>query len=1243
MSVVELNVARARDTVDTLPCLLAGAVATRAVNALFDTGALDHNYISVSVAAWVREHTSSEAIARAKVLETDMIANHGAVGMTCAMLHDKGIDCALAVNGSPLKCYGVVECTLATPALPTSISVTNKEYAFVCENVLFKVLEMPYDVIVGRATMREHELFAKLQPHFMSSIQTQHIARTPVFDPERMINERIFAIKASERERLQQQSHAQNNPLTISSLVGHGAKHVSELLDVVLEEESEYFPLPRLYCVELDENPIVNPIRLIDQVFIGEPGTALHDAVYALIVEFEHIFKDTVAPEPALFPPMVLEVDKAKWELSKNRGAPRLQSNERHDLIDASTQTLLDLGVIEPSKAVYHSHVHLVKKAGTDHLPVAKQYRPTIDFRNLNDATTSQEGYPIPHIGELLRHVGSHKPLWFAKIDATSGYHQAPLDEASRPATAFITRKGVWQYKRVPMGLKGAVSYFQRALATTVLAGILLVICVLYVDDCLIWATTDEQFLENLRIVFTRFSEAHAQLNPSKCSFLLREVEFTGHILNREGLTFSRKKIQQALDFPRPQTQKQMKMFLGLINHFRDHIVDCSTKLKPLHAMVSNPYKPQKVLKDWSSDQVKAFEGILSDLDHCPTLFFLDDDSPIVLQTDASDYGIGAYLYQIREFDGRRLERPVFIISKSLSEVQQRWHTPEKEAYAIYYALIKLRHLLIDRKFLIHTDHKNLTYLNDGTSKKMLRWKQEVAEYDATVGYIKGVDNSVGDPMSRLVRRVENASKGSLPVLDINLSMSIAPKAITDENRKRFHMVHGPLVGHRGYDKCCAKLDELGFNWYHRKFDVKQLIKECKYCQVASWIKPLIHAMPYTLATYAPMELLCIDSCGPFPPDDRGNQYVIAILDTCTRYAEFYPAPSTDAQSAAQALLEHSGRFGFASYVLSDNGSQYVNDTCDALMSLLGTEKRVTTPYSHEQNAMIERLFREFSLHLRALLFDKKVFNTWSFHYLPIVQRIYNNSVHSSTGVSPAQLLFGNVLDLDRHILKPTTMTESKITAPSTVAGYLDGFLTAQANFLRVAAQRQKALDEYHIKMRSASNKSVLLGSRKRTNPQLASSIDDDSNHSLTEFPVNSYVLARTLVRTSKFNNPWRGPFRVAEISPQGEYLLQDLLSGKFLRVHLQHLKEFVFSKDDVDAPVDAAQSNQGEFHIESILEHRGMSKKRKTLEFLVRWTGYDPSYDTWEPWDNLKQTAPLVSYLKTHRELKYLVRKEDR
>jgi hypothetical protein len=210
------------------------------------------------------------------------------------------------------------------------------------------------------------------------------------------------------------------------------------------------------------------------------------------------------------------------------------------------------------------------------------------------------------------------------------------------------------------------------------------------------------------------------------------------------------------------------------------------------------------------------------------------------------------------------LETPVFIISKSLSDVQQRWHTPEKEAYAIYYALTKLRHLLIDKKFIIQTDHKNLTYLNEGTSNKMLRWKQEVAEYDATIGHIKGVDNMVGDSFSRLVRHGSSSKPGTPLLLDINLSTSIASRVIAPENRAWFNKVHGSIVGHHGYDRCCAKLDRLHVNWYHRKFDIKQMIRECKYCQVASWIKPLIHAMPYTLATFHPMELLQIDSCGPF-------------------------------------------------------------------------------------------------------------------------------------------------------------------------------------------------------------------------------------------------------------------------------------------------------------------------------------------------------------------------------------------
>jgi hypothetical protein len=119
------------------------------------------------------------------------------------------------------------------------------------------------------------------------------------------------------------------------------------------------------------------------------------------------------------------------------------------------------------------------------------------------------------------------------------------------------------------MGLKGAASYFQRMMASKVLAGLLYIFVELYLDDVLIYATNDNDFLERLGIVFELFRQFNITLNPKKCYFGLEEVEFVGHVLKTDGICFSTEKSTKVLDFALPAKQKQLKSFLGLVNYFR--------------------------------------------------------------------------------------------------------------------------------------------------------------------------------------------------------------------------------------------------------------------------------------------------------------------------------------------------------------------------------------------------------------------------------------------------------------------------------------------------------------------------------------------------------------------------------------------------------------------------------------------------------------------------------------------------
>ena len=122
---------------------------------------------------------------------------------------------------------------------------------------------------------------------------------------------------------------------------------------------------------------------------------------------------------------------------------------------------------------------------------------------------------------------------------------------------------------------------------------------------------------------------------------------------------------------------------------------------------------------EWTPRREAAFETVKEAIHRCPKLFFVQADLPIYLQTDSSDYGIGAYLFQK---DGD-VEYPVAFLSKSLNKEQRKWAIPDKEAYAIFYTIKKWDHLLRDAKFILQTDHKNLVYINFEGTAKVRRWK----------------------------------------------------------------------------------------------------------------------------------------------------------------------------------------------------------------------------------------------------------------------------------------------------------------------------------------------------------------------------------------------------------------------------------------------------------------------------------------------------------------------------------------
>ena len=930
--------------------------------------------------------------------------------------------------------------------------------------------------------------------------------------------------------------------------------------------------------------------------------------------KYKHVFNTKLNKQHALVPPMHLEVDLEQWQTNKNRGPPRLQTLAKQKEIEKQIRIMLDQQIIRVSQAEEYSQVHMTPKphqhleqqikaiAGHTQVQAEIKWRFCLDYRKQNMASKGI-GNNIPNILQMFQRIGSHKPKYFGKIDLTSGYHQAPLAVDSQRFTAFITFMGIFEWLRVPMGLKGAPSYFQGVMATIVLVGLLYTICELYLDDILIHAQTESEFLSRLDQVLKRLSDRKITANPEKVFLGMEEVEFVGHTINKDGLSFSREKIDKVLQIPPPVFGKQLKSFLGVAVYFHDHVENYSSKVRCLHAMLKNYDKTRSQRLIWSDEATVAFEGIKSDINNLPLLYFVDDTSPIFLRTDASDYGIGAYLYQVKD----EKEYPIAFMSHALSERERGWDTIQKECYAIVFAFHKFYYILRDRKFVLQTDHKNLIYMDTDTDEKVKRWKMNIQEFDCMVQHIPGKDNVVADGFSRILVLTEEEllhfwSEDDESELTEEQFSALYDFGIPVKNFDMIKSVHNSIAGHHGVERTIEKLEKAGHNWLYRREHVKKFIHECALCQKLSHIRVPIHTHPYTVAAYHPMERLGIDSMGPLPESALGYKYILVVICCFTRWVELFPLKDLASEVTVKALLQHFGRFGNPSQIIHDNGSQFTNEQIAEIVRLTGIEPIPILAYSSEENAMVERANKEIMRHLRAIVFDKNILSNWE-EYLPLVQRILNATRSESNAVGPDQLLFGNAIRLDRGIFVPH---QAPHDVHVSLSAWAADMLHAQEELMKLARDTQKRRDLEHM----------LRADIRRT-----------------EYPVNSYVLCDYHKNAFRKGPPnkmltyLRGPMKVIS-NDRNTYKLENLVTRKIELIHVTDIHPYHYDPNHSEPRDVARRDITSAFEVENILEHTGDVKKRSTLDFLVSWVGYDESENLWLPYSELRDNEVLHAYL---------------
>ena len=456
------------------------------------------------------------------------------------------------------------------------------------------------------------------------------------------------------------------------------------------------------------------------------PSAAAQD-VRAIMKEFPSLFSDTLRECT------VLRHDVDVRSAHPIRQPPYRLNREKKAFLESEIDRLLDQGIICRSPgSPWASPVVLVPKAGGS-------YRLCVDYRRVNKLTVP-DSYPLPRIDDILDELGAAKYL--SKFDLLSGYHQVALTEHTQAISAFITSKGLFEFKRMPFGLCNAPATFQRAL--NLITGHLQGVQV-YLDDVVVYSHSWEEHVCRLHDLFTALDEAQLTINLAKSEFGHAEIRYLGHVVGQGCVAPIAAKTEAIANFPVPQSRKEVMRFLGLAGYYRRFCQNFSQIAVPLTELLKKGSS-----FTWTPACQTAFDHLRKLLSSDPVLRLPNFDSPFHLHIDACDTGVGAALLQP---DGNsNILHPVAYYSYKLKDYQRGYSTYEKEALALVLALEKFSVYLSANPVYVKSDHNPLTFVNQVKNKnnRVLRWSLSLQKYNLHIEHISGRHNVIADTLSRV-------------------------------------------------------------------------------------------------------------------------------------------------------------------------------------------------------------------------------------------------------------------------------------------------------------------------------------------------------------------------------------------------------------------------------------------------------------------------------------------------------------